>query len=345
MSDAPVLPIAVVMVRSLALGVSRLGLDGNRVLAAAAAHPCEPAGCCSAVAVGMVIGELARENGIEQMGLELAQNISLGWFGTLDYQFSTSATLGDALAAIGPELNSLGPVINMEIAIEGDMAHIRSRQTPGMPAGEPMVAMMRDFNLAVMVRRMRDVLGEDAVPVKAVRFFHDAPPSSAAHERFFRAPVEFGTKTGFDELVVPVALFGAPLLTADPILAQALRDRGRGGRAETPPDPFLERIRAVIQAALPEGDTALGVDVLAAQLDISARALQRRLKDRKLSVSGLIDEQRRAVAETLLSRESVLLCDVAYHLGFRDVKAFFRAFRRWTGTSPRAFQKSKATAE
>jgi AraC-like DNA-binding protein len=109
-------------------------------------------------------------------------------------------------------------------------------------------------------------------------------------------------------------------------------------------DPLIDRLRSVIEASLSAGETALGVDVIAAQVNLSARALQRRLKDRKLSVSGLIDEQRRAVAETLLSRDSVLLCDVAYQLGFRDVKAFFRAFRRWTGTSPRAFQRAKLHA-
>lgn len=340
MSDEPSLPIAFFVVRILALGVSRLGFDGNHFLAAAGVPPTGD-GFASDVAVAKALMDLARENRIENLGLDLAQNMSLGWFGTMDYRFSTSATLADAFANIRPELVELAHGVEWNLALEGDLACFRSRHLIERPGLEPMQTMMDDFGMAVAVRRMRDVLGDDVVQVNAVRFSHPAPPSSTAYERFFRAPVEFGAKTGCDELVVPAALFGARLLTADPILAQALRDRAPGRRQAETADPFLERIRSVIQRSLPEGEPALGVDVIAAQLAMSARALQRRLKDRELSVSGLIDEQRRALAETLLSRESVLLCDVAYHLGFRDVKAFFRAFRRWTGTSPRAFQKSK----
>jgi AraC-like DNA-binding protein len=245
-------------------------------------------------------------------------------------------------------VGSVSHASQWEFAIEGDLAHLRVRQAMERPGAEALVAMMSDFGLAVSVRRMRDVLGDEAVQVSSVCFSREAPPSTKAHERFFRAPVKFGTNTGVDEVVVPVALFAAPLLTADPMLAEALRARASGGqekRGDQPAEPFLDRIRSVIQASLSEGETGLGIDVIAAQLDMSARALQRKLKERSLFVSGLIDESRRNVAESLLARESALLCDVAYQLGFRDVEAFFRAFRRWTGTSPRAFQRAKATSE
>ena len=86
-----------------------------------------------------------------------------------------------------------------------------------------------------------------------------------------------------------------------------------------------------------EGDPARE----AVTVEWTAPAKTEKLKEQGVSLSMLIDERRRELAEKLLARDSVLLCDVGYRLGFSDVKAFFRAFRRWTGTSPRAFQKTR----
>jgi AraC-like DNA-binding protein len=330
-------------VRALARAVSRIGLDGNRVLAAAEASPATEKGFVSDMAVGQAIADLARENAIEHMGLALAQSFSFSGLGSIDYHFSTSATLIDAFINVSPHLDAVGDM-RVEMAINGGEATFRVHHTE-RPGAEEVVAIMCELDLAAMVCRIRDVLGDEVVQIHAVRFSHMAPPSTTAYERFFRASVAFGTTTGFDEIVVPLALLHAPLLTADPVLAEALRERTLGKRVDQPADAFSDRIRAVIQSSLSDGEPALGVDVIAAQLEMSGRALQRRLKERELSLSALIDERRRAVAETLLSRKSVLLCDVAGELGFRDVKAFSRAFRRWTGTSPRAFHRARAASD
>jgi AraC-like DNA-binding protein len=332
--------VSVAMVRTISLGLARLGVSSSDFLDALGVAPDAREGGVPETLVGRVVADLATRKGISHLGLDLARSIPLGWFGTLDYQYSTSATLGDALFNVNPNVYKFVEGIEQKLAIEGDSARIVLRQVIPRPEAMPGLAIMRDFSVAINVRRVRDVLGDEAVKITSVRLGYAAPPSIEPYESFFRAPVSF-LSGATDEIAFPRDLLIAPLLTADPALARTLSARRTNDRrAGTPEDPFIERVRALVAESLVHGDSALGADVIASQLDLSARSLQRRLKERGMSLSMLIDETRRALAEALLKREAVLLCDVAYRLGFADVKAFFRAFRRWTGTSPRAFQKA-----
>jgi AraC-like DNA-binding protein len=326
----PTVRVAVSFVRLIEVALARFG--ANEFLASLDSRE----GYVDGPELAHALTDLASSKGVEHLGLTLAQSISLGWFGTLDYQFSTSATLGDAILYANPEIHKFVEGQQQTLEIDGDTARLVVR-VPSTEV-EPAFAPMRDFSLAIMVRRMRDVLGADAVKLTSVRLGYPAPPSIEAYDAFFRCPVSFGSGDT-DEVAFPRDLLMAPLLTADPALARALSQlRSVDARVETP-DPFVERVRALISQSLDGGEGALGADVIGSQLDLSGRSLQRKLKERGMSFSALVDDTRRALAEELLKRDSVLLCDVGYRLGFADVKAFFRAFRRWTGTSPRAFQK------
>jgi AraC-like DNA-binding protein len=74
---------------------------------------------------------------------------------------------------------------------------------------------------------------------------------------------------------------------------------------------------------------------LARQLNLSERTLRRRIGEAGLSYYGIVDELRRARALQLLGQRDNRLIDVACATGFSDVRNFRRAFKRWTGVTPR----------
>ena len=74
---------------------------------------------------------------------------------------------------------------------------------------------------------------------------------------------------------------------------------------------------------------------LARQLNLSERTLRRRIGEAGLSYSGIVDELRRTRALQLLGQRDNRLIDVACATGFSDVRNFRRAFKRWTGVTPR----------
>jgi AraC-like DNA-binding protein len=47
------------------------------------------------------------------------------------------------------------------------------------------------------------------------------------------------------------------------------------------------------------------------------------------------------VARRLLRDEQRSIQEAAYEMGFSDTTAFHRAFKRWTGTTPSAYQESR----
>ncbi|WP_430461422.1 helix-turn-helix transcriptional regulator [Thalassolituus sp. LLYu03] len=73
---------------------------------------------------------------------------------------------------------------------------------------------------------------------------------------------------------------------------------------------------------------------VAGQLGISVRNLQRRMKALGTSYQILLDECRQTLAMKLIRDESVPLYEIAYMVGYAEPSAFYKAFRRWTGTTP-----------
>jgi AraC-like DNA-binding protein len=51
-----------------------------------------------------------------------------------------------------------------------------------------------------------------------------------------------------------------------------------------------------------------------------------------------LDDTRRELAQHYLDQRDVSLADTAYLLGFSEQSSFFRAVRRWFGSSPRHYR-------
>ena len=78
----------------------------------------------------------------------------------------------------------------------------------------------------------------------------------------------------------------------------------------------------------------------ARHLGLSARTLQRRLHDEETSFGVLLDAFRREASVRLLRDRGLAVEEVAFMLGYSEPSTFYRAFRRWTGLTPRRFRLS-----
>jgi len=79
---------------------------------------------------------------------------------------------------------------------------------------------------------------------------------------------------------------------------------------------------------------------VADKLGMSVSTLRRQLSAEKTTFQALKDECRRAAAIRYLASTDLTLNDIAGLLGFDESSAFFRAFKRWTGTTPTAYRRS-----
>ena len=80
------------------------------------------------------------------------------------------------------------------------------------------------------------------------------------------------------------------------------------------------------------------IDVIAARLAVSRQTLYRQLKTEGVTFETVLDELRHKLAVHYLSGKRTSVNETAYLVGFSEPAAFSRAFKRWTGTTPRSLR-------
>jgi len=189
--------------------------------------------------------------------------------------------------------------------------------------------------VAQILKATRDISG---VPVRPVRvsFRHAAPEDTREHERFFDCDVEFGAP--FDGMELSTSTLETKLALADDALSSFLvgqLDELAKKYAST--EPLTDKVRRAISGLLPGGAPKL--DAVAAELAMSPRTLQRHLSSVETSFAQLIDETRHHLANELLGHTDRSVAEISFVLGFSEPSAFHRAFKRWTGTTPKRFRE------
>ena len=165
---------------------------------------------------------------------------------------------------------------------------------------------------------------------RAVEFAYPQPPDPAPYRNVFRCPVSFDAPG--HSILFARADMTAPLPTSNPLLAE-LHERFAGDylrrfdHAQT-----SYRVREAIVRRLPDGEPRR--ELVAGELCMSERTLQRRLETEATSFVQLLDDTRRELAEEYLGRLNLSLAQAAYLVGFADQRSFFRACKRWFNLSP-----------
>jgi len=176
---------------------------------------------------------------------------------------------------------------------------------------------------------------------KAVHVTHPAPAYRAEYDRIYRAPVTFDSDWNailIDESWMfhrvsdqPRYVFGVLSERADALLKELESSKTVRGRVESLLLPVLHK-----------GD--IGMDAIAAKLAVSRQTLFRKLKAEGTTFEKVLDELRHRLALNYLSGKKVSVNETAYLVGFSDPAAFSRAFKRWTGSSPRDVRGAKAAS-
>lgn len=196
--------------------------------------------------------------------------------------------------------------------------------------------MSNEATIASILAISRQVSSTSFGP-RAVYFKHPAPESTEAHETHFGCPVHFETER--DALLVSEEALSTPNVLGDASISSFFDAHLEAELAELDDDSSLgKRVRIQVSQSLSEGVPT--VSDVGRRLGMSARTLQRRLADQGYSYQGLVDEARRELSERLLRQTDYSLSDIAFLTGFSEQSAFTRAFRRWSGQTPRSYRFS-----
>lgn len=196
----------------------------------------------------------------------------------------------------------------------------------------PELAQGYEVGMAVAARIIQTLVGPGAVPA-SVSFPHPQIGADAAYREALGCPVQFSqTWCGFElsaELAA-TAIEGAD--TATRRIARKYLD----SRYLPPTAQLSQRVADLAGNLLPTGQCS--VDVIAGELAMHPRTLQRRLAEEGTSCQQVVEQERRAHAGRYLAEPDLPLGQVAGLLGYSEQSALNRSCRRWFGMTPRQYR-------
>ncbi|MGE0336422.1 MAG: AraC family transcriptional regulator [Gammaproteobacteria bacterium] len=276
--------------------------------------------------IRLALQRLARVNA----GLLVGQRYHLALFGVLGLAASCAPTVRDLFRMV-PAYPALGwGSIELSVWRAGDEEYVAFH---GNDAVGDCATFFVERDTTATLALFRQTLGAETAP-SIVRFRHAAPADTAAYDAFFRCPVQFGDTV--NQIHFPRRVWDTPPPQANAMSYRFFANQCRRLSAVMhEPLCYADVVRGRLRAATPI--PAL-VDVVR-ELRLSTRTLQRRLDDEGTTFSALLAEVRLERARDLMRRSGLPNEVIARSLGFDDASAFSRAFKAWTGVSPRRYRE------
>jgi AraC-like DNA-binding protein len=282
--------------------------------------------------------EIAAEAlGDSALGLHLAQHFDLRECGMLYYVLAASPNIGEAIRNLARYLAVSNESIRLGVSE-------RTKSTVlavNYKIPRHTDRLFAEYGYAIVLRACRELTGKNFFP-KAVTFIHGRNTDKAEFDRFYGCPVRFNATA--DTIVLPTESLSTPILTSDKYLLHILKNSCEEVLAKR--GKISSTLRAMVEneivQLLPHGKAQ--VEKVASNLGMSDRTLARRLSEEGTSYAAILNELRRDLSERYLKDPALSLNQIAWLLGYSMVTSLNHAFRRWTGSSPKARDMRIASA-
>jgi AraC-like DNA-binding protein len=274
--------------------------------------------------------------GDEALGLHIAEQTHENAFDVIAHLVSHAPTLREAFALCTQFQRLLMDDSHVILSETGTSAAMEYQFTRSHERADRMQA---EFVLGALLRFVRVFGGPGIVPEVAA-FEHPRPAHYREYVRVFGEAARFNqprTVLVFDRAVLDrVQLHQHPELFAL-LRSHAERALERVANDVGPVDQVKRYLLARPPARIPDISTA------ARDLGLSARSLRRRLAADAASYRSLVREILETSAGHMLRDPRRSIQETACALGFSNVGAFHRAFKRWTGMTPAQYRERRGS--
>lgn len=264
------------------------------------------------------------------VGLEVGKSITAANLGVLGYVLLACPHLGAVLSRLERYARLVDRAYFMEISMEND--HLK--MVWPLMLHETYHAAYSEMGMATFVQYARNLTAKD-MPIHSVTFCHQPLTDEKQYTDFF------GGKVLFDQAEVSLKFdinyLNLPLRQPDDKLLAILEKQAKQALAQIPnQEQFLQQVHTVMLSLCREALPTL--DEVANKLNMSARTLQRKLAEHSFTFQQLLEQTQQHLAGQYLKDEHLQLVEIAQLLGYSDQSAFTRAFKRWTGKTPKVYR-------
>jgi AraC-like DNA-binding protein len=279
----------------------------------------------------MMLERASAHLGDPALGLHLGQTITPAHFGVMGYVLLACPNVGAALGRLMQYQRLLYDVNPMRYTLDDEVLTLKW----GVEAGRPG-ALVDECAITALIQLLRDVTGR-AAGLLEIDFVNPEPADPAPYRRYFHCLVRFAQPATV--VRVRADALALPLRGPDPALLDVLERQADALLAALPPsDDFEQGVRRCIARLAREGEPSM--ERVANELHCSTRTLHRRLEERGSGFRALVDDTRRRLADDYLADPRLQLAEIALLLGYSEQSAFTRAYRRWTGRTPKMVRRA-----
>jgi AraC-like DNA-binding protein len=275
--------------------------------------------------------EAARYTNDPSFGFHMGQYAEAGSWSILGYMMMNCQNLGEAFEKSARYNRIIGNLIDGNANLRFNKIKVKLTVPPHAPE---MPRHCFESAITSSIRMMRTLTGEEINPLE-VTFAYPMPESVREYEDYFNCPVNFEHKE--NSFTIPLKVIFTPILFANPELLEYFENYAQEFLADMDrQSEYASRVTKILLSQLDDED--LSIKKVAREMSVSVRTLQNRLKAEGVVFSDLLQEVREKLAKKYL-RENYSVEDITYLLGFSEPSVFRKAFKKWSGVTPRQFRE------
>lgn len=282
--------------------------------------------------VAVVLDDAARSLAMPDFGLRLAARQDVSVMGAVGLIARSAANVGEALRGVSRNMRYHTPGARLTMIGDERPGYTQMRYDmllgPGIPRRQAV-----ELSYAVALGFLRLVTGADTSDW-VVGFRHVEGLSPARYRKALGCRVLLGQDV--DKLVFPTRLLAAQIDSGSVELQRAA-ERFVSSVMRRYPLDIAQQVEALIRRQLAAGGCS--IELVAKQMRLHKRTLQRRLEEQRLYFEDMIDRLRRERAAELLPHAAIPLSQVGELLGYSEQSSFNRACRRWFGRTPMSVRR------
>ncbi|MEM6578868.1 MAG: AraC family transcriptional regulator [Pseudomonadota bacterium] len=277
--------------------------------------------------LALLFERAAELTGDDLLGFRHGKTRDLRLAGMVSYIGLSAATVRDCLHSVGRYMRIFSDALELDASRLDEDGALEWRYV--VPASVERRQYV-EFAIAGLMSDLRELTGLQLSPV-ALELRHHRKEHVREIERHFGCSVAFGC--GRNRIVFKKADLELSLRTADTQLHKLLTGLATKALAQSGrKSGLLVSLEREIGSRLASGSASQ--ERVAHALGMSSRSLSRRLAAEGTSFLKVLETYRKAIAAGLISETDLQLTQIAFLLGYGDLRSFSSAFKRWTGRSP-----------
>jgi AraC-like DNA-binding protein len=264
------------------------------------------------------------------LGLDLGQQVDTSKVGIVGHIIFNSANLQEGIQEYVRLFSLVNEAISLSFETDENLGYLQFVHT--YPEYYCIPDMER--SMVLLLYRAKALFNENIV-WQSVDFQHAEPIYVEQYHRIFGCTVRFNQPVC--QITFKKKYLQLKPKKRNPFIGRAALQYANNLLKKLFKRTWADKVKTLIAQSLSQGEA--DIDHIANKLNTSRQTLYRKLKTEDASFQTLLEEVRFSLAKNQLKNSALSLSEIAFSLGFSDLSAFSRAFKRWSGVSPKDFRE------